>query len=66
MIWSGAQSRIRLIQGKRDEMLDVMRRANRQKWFLIVVVTFVVLAFVFSVFAIWVRCCREGATRRNG
>ncbi len=34
-------------------MLDIMRRANRQKWFVGIIVLFVVFAFIVSVFAIW-------------
>jgi peptidyl-prolyl cis-trans isomerase D len=34
-------------------MLDVMRRANRRKWFVGIIILFVVFAFVVSIFAIW-------------
>jgi len=34
-------------------MLDLMRAANRRKWFVWVVIMFVVVSFVIAVFAIW-------------
>lgn len=34
-------------------MLDVMRRANRRKWFVGVIILFVVFSFVVAIFAIW-------------
>jgi len=34
-------------------MLDLMRQANRRKWFVWIVIMFVVLSFVISIFMIW-------------
>src|SRR4029453_10575236 len=34
-------------------MLDLMRAANRRKWFVWTVILFVVMAFVLAIFAIW-------------
>ena len=34
-------------------MLDLMRAANRRKWFVWTVILFVVLSFVIAIFAIW-------------
>ncbi len=41
-------------------MLDLMRAANRNKWFVWLVIMFVVVSFVIAVFAIW-----GGAATRN-
>ncbi|MFQ5700671.1 MAG: peptidyl-prolyl cis-trans isomerase [Acidobacteriota bacterium] len=42
-------------------MLDLMRKANRQKWFLGIIVMFVVFSFVVAIFAIWGGAASGGA-----
>ena len=43
-------------------MLDLMRQANRRKWFVWIVIMFVVSAFVISIFMIWGGAATRGAT----
>jgi len=43
-------------------MLDLMRAANRRKWFVWTVILFVVMSFVIAIFAIWGGAATGGAT----
>jgi len=47
-------------------MLDLMRQANRRKWFVAVIILFVVLSFVISIFMIWGGAATRGAGNGAG
>src|SRR3989304_2514705 len=41
------------LSGENRSMLDLMRQANRRKWFLWILIVPVVFSFVLALFAIW-------------
>ncbi len=47
-------------------MLDLMRQANRRKWFVWTIILFVVMAFVLAIFAIWGGAATGGSMAASG
>ncbi len=43
-------------------MLDLMRQANRRRWFVWIIIMFVVVSFVLAIFAIWGGAATRGSS----